>query len=192
MKTFPTRTEMVAEYIKPGAVVAEIGVYRGGFSRTIFDTCKPSKLFLIDAWESYKAYEKDSLCHTNQDDNMQATKNSFASEIAAKKVEIIKGYSSMVAKGWPHCLDDLFLDSNHAKEFVLEDLIAWSAHIKPGGVIMCHDYTQRPAAKEMGFGVVEAVAEFCEKFGWVVVATTEEPDWPSCALMKILPKPPGY
>lgn len=184
MKTLPNREVLIRELIKPGDVVAEIGVYRGGFSRTIFDTCQPSKLFLIDAWESYAAYEKDSLCHTNQDDNMQATKNSFAKEIAAGKVEVIKGYSSMVAKGWPHCLDKLFLDSNHAYEFVLEDLIAWSAHIKPGGCIMCHDYTNREAALAMGFGVIPAVAAFCKKFGWEVTHTTQEPDWPSCALSR--------
>lgn len=184
MKTFPDRAAMIASLVSPGLVGAEIGVYRGGFSRTIFDACAPSKLFLIDAWESYAAYAKDSLCHTNQDDNMQATKNSFSAEIAAGKIEVIKGYSSMVAKGWPTCLDFLFLDSNHAFEFVLEDLIAWSAHIKPGGIIMCHDYTSRPAALEMGFGVIPAVAEFCEKFGWEVVATTEEADWPSCAIKR--------
>lgn len=191
-KSIIDREALIKEYIKPNSVVAEIGVYRGGFSRTIFDTCKPTKLFLIDAWESYPAYEKDSLCHTNQDDNMQATKNSFASEIRAGKVEVIKGYSSMVAKGWPHCLDSLFLDSNHAYEFVLEDLIAWSKHIKTGGVLMCHDFTERPAALEMGFGVPKACKEFCEKFGWTIVAVTQEPDWPSCAMMKNFPPPAGY
>lgn len=192
MKTFINREAMILEYIKPGAVVAEVGVYRAGFSRTIFDSCHPSMLYLIDAWEPYKAYEKDSLCHTNQTDNMEASKNLFAKEMRAGTAEVIKGFSSMVAKGWPHCLDDLFLDSNHAEEFVLEDLIAWSAHIKPGGVIMCHDYTDRPAALEMGFGVIPAVKTFCEKFGWTVVAITQEPDWPSCALMRNLQKPVGY
>ena len=183
-KTFTTREEMVKELIQPGTAGAEVGVYRGGFSRTIYDTCKPAKIFLIDAWEQYKAYEKDSLCHTNQTDNMEATKHNFASEIRAGKAEVIKGYSSLVAKGWSTQLDWLFLDSNHAYEFVLEDLIAWSKHIDEGGVIMCHDFTSRPAALAMGFGVIPAVETFCEKFGWEVFATTQEPDWPSCALRR--------
>jgi hypothetical protein len=183
MKTFPTREDMIAELVPPGTVGAEIGVYRGGFSRELIAR-KPSKLFLIDAWEPYKAYELDSLCHTNQEDNMEATKNTMAASISAGTCEVIKGYSSMVAKGWPTPLDWLFLDSNHAYEFVLEDLIAWSSHIKPGGILMCHDFTERPAAMEMKFGVVPAVEEFCAKFGWEVFAITEEADWPSCAIRR--------
>lgn len=184
MITFLDRETLVQHFIKPGSVVAEVGVYRAGFSRKIFDLCKPSMLYCIDAWEPYKAYEKDSLCHTNQTDNMEASKNEMRREIAAGKCEVIKGYSSMVAKGWPHKLKDLFLDSNHAPEFVLEDLIAWSPHVEDGGTIMCHDYTDRPAALAMGFGVIPAVAEFCAKFGWEVVAITQEADWPSCAIQR--------
>lgn len=192
-KSIINRETLVKELVKPGLVGAEVGVYRGGFSRTIFDTCKPSKLFLIDAWESYKAYEKDSLCHTNQDDNMQATKHNFSSEIRSGKAEVIKGYSSMVAKEWNAPLDFLYLDANHSFEFVLEDLIAWSKHINPGGVLMCHDFTETSAgAIAMNFGVVRAVNEFCEKFGWMITHVTQEPDWPSCALMKSFPAPAGY
>lgn len=185
MITIPDRLALVQLLVKPGTIGAEIGVYRGGFSRQIFDACQPTKLFCIDAWEPYKAYELDSLCHTNQPDNMEATKALMAPEIELGRCEVIKGYSSMVAKGWPVCLDWLFLDSNHGYEFVIEDLIAWSAHIKPGGIIMCHDFTETSAgAIAMKFGVVRAVAEFCDKFGWEITHVTLEPDWPSCAIRR--------
>jgi len=185
MTILPERLDLVKELVKPGTVGAEIGVYRGGFSRQIFDACQPAKLFCIDAWEPYKAYELDSLCHTNQPDNMEATKALMAAEISAGKCEVIKGYSSMVAKGWPTPMDFLFLDSNHSFDFVLEDLIAWHRHIKDGGVIMCHDFTETSAgAIAMKFGVVRAVAEFCTAYGWEVTHITQEPDWPSCAIRR--------
>ncbi len=185
MKLLPTRNELVTELVRPGSTGAEIGVYRGGFSRQIFDLCSPAMLYCIDSWEPYKAYELDSLCHTNQPDNMEATKNEMKDAIVAKRCEVIKGYSSMVAKGWVVPLDFLFLDSNHAYEFVIEDLIAWSPHIKGGGVIMMHDHTDTSAgAIAMKFGVVRACTEFCEKFGWERTHHTQEPDWPSCAIRR--------
>lgn len=185
MTTLPTRAELVKELVKPGYVGAEIGVYRGGFSRQIYDLCSPAKLFCVDSWEQYKAYELDSLCATNQDDNYEATKHEMRDAIALGKCEVIRGYSSLVAKGWPTSLDFIFLDSNHAYEFVIEDLIAWAPHVKPEGVIMCHDFTETSAgAIAMKFGVVRAVNEFCEKFGWDLTHITQEPDWPSCAIRR--------
>lgn len=193
MKTLPTRNDLIKELVLPGTIGAEIGVYRADFSRQIYDLCSPKMLYLIDAWESYQEYSLDSLCHTNQDDNMQASKNAMAREIALGRCAAIKGRSVEVAKRWTVPLDWIFLDSNHAYEFVAEDLLAWSAHIKPGGVIMCHDYTETSAgAIAMKFGVVRAVNEFCDKHGWIVTRVTQEPDWPSCAIQKLLQKPPGY
>ncbi len=174
---------MIADLIKPGQVGAEIGVYRGGFSRKIAEL-GVAHLYCIDAWTVYDAYAKDSLCHTNQDDNCQATKNELKQFIDAGKCTVIKGFSSVVADGWTKPLDFLFLDSIHTAPFVLQDLTKWSPAIKEGGIIMCHDYTDRPAALAMDFAVIPSVSEFCENFGWEVFATTQEPDWPSCAIRR--------
>jgi hypothetical protein len=183
MQTFPTRQALIKELVKPGSIGAEIGVYRGGFSKQIAEL-GVSHLFCIDAWTVYPAYEKDSLCHTNQDDNMQATKHELRSFIADGKCSVIKGFSAEVGRAWVAPLDFIFLDGNHEYSYVLEDLRVWSKHIKDGGVIMCHDYTNREAALAMDFGVIPAVSRFCEEEGWEVFAITEEGDWPSCALRR--------
>lgn len=184
MKTLPTREDLIRELVKPGDVGAEIGVYRGGFSRKIADL-GVAMLYCIDAWAKYAAYEKDSLCHTNQDDNCEATKHELREFIAAGKCEVIRSYSLDAAMAWTVPLDFIFLDSNHAYEFAKPDLVAWSQYIKPGGVIMCHDFTETSAgAIQMGFGVVRAVKEFCAEHGWEITHVTQEPDWPSCALRK--------
>ncbi len=184
MKTLPTREELIAEIIKPGMVGAEIGVYRGAFSKQIL-ALPVQKLFCIDAWTRYKAYELDSLCHTNQDDNHEATKNELADDIQKGRCGVIRGFSSIVVKSWETPLDFLFLDSIHNYEFVIEDLRNWEKHIKPGGVIMCHDFTETSAgAIAMKFGVVRAVKQFCEENGWHITHVTQEPDWPSCAISR--------
>lgn len=185
MKTPIDRQALVKELIQPGWVGAEIGVYRAGFSRQIYDLCQPAKLFCIDAWEHYKEYEIDSLCHTNQDDNWQASKNEMADAIQAGRCEVIRGRSMDVVKNWKTQLDFFFLDSIHTYEFVRDDLAEWSKHVKPGGVILCHDFTETSAgAIAMNFGVVRAVKEFCEKNGWEISHVTQEPDWPSCAIKR--------
>lgn len=184
MITLPTREDLIQALVKPGDVVAEIGVYRGGFSRKIAEL-GVKMLYCIDAWAKYAGYEKDSLCHTNQDDNYEATKRELSSFIAQNKCEVIRAYSTVLAPGWVHCLDSIFLDSNHAYEFVKADLEAWAPHVKPGGVIMCHDFTETSAgAIAMGFGVVRAVNEFCATHGWEITHITQETDWPSCALRR--------
>lgn len=184
MKTLPTREDLVKELIKPGSIGAEIGVYRGGFSRKILELCKPAKLYCIDAWTQYDDYKKDSLCATNQDDNMQATKHELRQWIAKGECEVIKGFSAAVARRFTTKLDFIFLDSIHTYPYVLEDLREWHDLIKPDGVIMLHDYTDRPAAKAMDFGVIEAVSQFCNEADWELIAITQEGDWPSAAIRR--------
>lgn len=185
MKSFLNRNELIRELIKPGTVVAEVGVYRGGFSRQIAEL-GPSHLYCIDAWTQYPAYEKDSLCHTNQDDNMQATKHELKPWIDRGQCTVIKGFSADVARTWKGPkLAALFLDSIHTFPYVLEDLREWSKHIADDGVIMLHDYTDRPAALAMDFGVIPAVAQFCKEAGWEVTHITQEGDWPSAAIRRL-------
>lgn len=184
MKLLPTREDLIKELVRPGSVGAEIGVYRGGFSRKIAE-CGVLMLYAIDAWARYKEYEKDSLCHTNQDDNCEATKRELAPWISQGKCEVIRSRSTDAAQAWVIPLDFIFLDSNHAYEFVKADLEAWEKYIKPDGVIMCHDFTETSAgAIQMGFGVVRAVNEFCANHGWEITHVTQEGDWPSCALRR--------
>jgi len=185
MKNFATREDMIAELIPGGSVGAEIGVYRGDFSLELIKTGL-SKLFLVDAWKAYDAYALDSLNATNQDANYTDTLSRLRAQIDAGRVEVIRGFSADVARKWKGPkLSWIFLDSNHAYEFVKEDLIEWSKHIAPDGFIMMHDHTDSSAgAIAMRFGVVKACRGFCEEFGWEITHHTQEADWPSCAIRR--------
>lgn len=184
MIIFTDRQSMIKTLVNPGEVGAEVGVYRGGFSHEIAKR-GVSHLYCIDAWTRYADYEIDSLCATNQDDNMQATKHELKEYIDAGKCTVIKGFSASVAKEWKTPLDFLYLDSIHTFEFVIEDLRAWSKHIKEGGIIMGHDFTETsPGAIAMNFGVVKAFRLFCEEAGWEIIAVSQEGDWPSVAIRR--------
>jgi hypothetical protein len=52
IKIFDTRDEMIKELLAPGSVIAEVGVFDGGFSERIFNINQPKELVLIDIWYS--------------------------------------------------------------------------------------------------------------------------------------------
>lgn len=183
MKSLPTREELIQELVQPGTVGAEIGVYRGAFSKELLAR-KPAKLFLIDAWAKYDEYALDSINNEDQEANLQTTKDNVADGLRNGSVEIVRGFSTEVAARWRTPLKWFFLDSNHTKEHVAADLRSWSVHLELDGFIMCHDYTNREGVKAMNFGVIEAVDQFCEEFGWEITHLTQEHDWPSVALRR--------
>ena len=52
MITFETREDLL-NYLGIDLKIAEIGVFKGEFSKFIFDNLKPKELFLVDIFEGY-------------------------------------------------------------------------------------------------------------------------------------------
>jgi Methyltransferase domain len=71
-------------------------------------------------------------------------------------------------------LDWIYIDGLHSYDGVRSDLDHYKSKVKPGGLIMGHDYTNHARAKELNFGVVEAVDEFVEREGFSFLALTQE------------------
>jgi predicted O-methyltransferase YrrM len=93
------------------------------------------KLYGIDLWESYPGYK-------------DFEKNTI-DESYAKALESVKGYDCTLIKGWSHevveqfedeSLDFVFIDGNHAFEFVVRDIAGWSKKVREGGIVCGHDY----------------------------------------------------
>jgi len=171
--SLPSRFHLIHNIVQPGSVGAEIGVWRGEFAEELAKTTA-AKIYLVDSWQQYKEYHAD-MCSPSEtyEQALAEVKQRFAREITFGRVEIVRAFSVMAALNHETpMLDWIYLDANHQYEFVLADLIAWSWRIKLGGCIMGHDFCERP---EERFGVIRAVEEFCEKFNWRLVGTTEEP-----------------
>jgi hypothetical protein len=66
-----------------------------------------------------------------------------------KKVIPKKGESKVVGAKWRRKIDLLFIDGDHSEKAVMSDLKTWVKHVKEGGCILLHDYTEncgvRPA-----------------------------------------------
>ena len=172
MITLPTRLDLM-KMLPSGGLAAEIGVRQGAFSNEILSHCPLRRLYLIDAWKAYEDF-KDPCTQEQHDAFFMETKR-MASHHGNRAI-IIRGFSERVALNNFEIpkLDGVYIDGNHSKEAAKRDLIVWSKRLKPDGVLMGHDYTDQPLAKEYEIQVIEAVTEFCEEYGWVLTHLTDE------------------
>jgi cephalosporin hydroxylase len=163
--------------------VAEIGVLTGEFSAEILTIPGLSSLVLVDAWTHFEEgpYTKDlaNCDQGGQDSREMNVRLRFAND---DRVEIIKGFSAEVAQQFEDkSLDCSYIDAGHDYDSVLADLKAWS---RVSAYLLCHDFTDSPEAQTQGFGVIPAVHEFCQQYGWKIDAISSEADWPTVLLVQ--------
>lgn len=171
---YETRLDMIAA---TGGHGAEIGVQRGVFSEQILPHV--ASLALIDAWDSSLCDPRDParIPQGGQEENYRKVCERFDFE---PKVRILRMSSLEAASHFKdRSLDWVYLDAGHDYVSVMEDLTAWARVVRD--CIMGHDYTRSDEAVSMGFGVVAAVNDFCDAFGWEVVALTGD-EWLSFKL----------
>lgn len=157
------------EQLPKAAVVAEIGVASGGFSRKILDTCNPTTLHLIDPWDSVSdLYDETALAR------VQAR---YETEIEAGTVVLHRGYSTAMLHTFPdRSLDWLYLDAAHDFENVRKDLEACKPKLKFDGILAGHDYTRWAHDARERYGVIEAVNAFCVQEDWEMIYLSNELD----------------
>lgn len=141
------------------SIGAEIGTFKGETAKFLAKKLPNLEmLYCIDPWITYDNYEVTlGRNKKGKDFNRlyEAAKNTLKE---FNNVKIIKEFSSnAVLKFDDYSLDFVFIDGNHAYEYVLQDIMMWYTKIKNGGIISGHDY-----GKER-FGVTEAVNEFFGK-----------------------------
>lgn len=179
MYLLPINRRELLDVLPKGGVVAEIGVATGDFSKEIATRSQPGALHLIDPWVHWEREDylgdPENVAQGEHDGRYDAVCSMFSDGIAAGSVFVHRDYSVPAAARFPDAsFDWVFLDGMHTFDAVLEDLRAWAPKIKPGALLMGHDYANHPYAKEMGFGVVEAVDRFVAETEWEIVFLTLE------------------
>ncbi|MGA0394208.1 MAG: class I SAM-dependent methyltransferase [Rhodospirillales bacterium] len=181
------RVDLLALLPQQG-VVAEIGVWRGDFSREIFKKNKPSKFHLIDPWRFIDRddYRDDPTNSQNKEheENYQLVKRAFRRHEKKGRAVLHRELSTEAAPQFPdNYFDWIYLDGMHTYEAVKEDLRAFAPKLKNDGLILGHDYTNQKKVQELQFGVVDAVNEFVAEEGYDFFALTTE-DYPTYVLVK--------
>lgn len=150
----------LVDVLPGGSVGAEIGVWRGDFSRVLLDRVEPRRLHLVDRWApgsggtSGAQGRRVATADRDMDRLYREVLSRFADDPA---VEIHRASSVEAADGFPDdSLDWIYLDADHRYESVQADLEAWIPKVKAGGLVCGDDYK---TSGWWGQGVTRAVCE---------------------------------
>lgn len=184
----------ISNYIGNGKGV-EVGVFKGDFSKQILQSWGGT-LYMVDVW---KGLGEEYIDISNHNFHTEAYKETMDNIHGCEDRGIMIRASSKVASEMfeDESLDFVFIDANHAYDFVVEDIKLWYPKLKKGGMFSGHDYILMdwyndpnfaPNSKDKYiytftdegqqiyngiFGVNPAVDEFCESMGYKVNHTGE-------------------
>jgi hypothetical protein len=152
-----TRDEFFRDVLPVGSEIAELGVFLGSFSDVILKLNRPSRLWLVDPWESL-TYE---CCDTNNSHTIVVVNAHHLAAWAAQKyqhwpeVTVCRETSHSFLSKCPK-LDCVYIDTSHDYESTAQELAASLQVVRHGGWIGGHDLNLT--------GVAHAVREFRETY----------------------------
>jgi hypothetical protein len=166
---FETRNDLIATLPK-NMKGAELGVFKGEFSKTIVEIMNPKELYLIDIFQGIMGSgdkDGDNFEKISLDESYENLKKHFEHN---NNVKIIKGFTvNELSKIEDNYLDFVYVDAGHEYHDVKNDLEVSYKKVKNGGIIMGHDYN-----KDTFAGLCLAVDEFCEKYGLNIKYLTKD------------------
>ena len=187
--------QLIKELI-PVGVGVEVGSFNGDFAKDIL-TRWNGKLYLVDVWRALgEEYNDASNMKDHADAYFDTMKNIDGFE---DRAIMIRATSEQAVQLFAdESLDFIYIDANHAYDFVKQDLEMWFPKLKPGGIFSGHDYLgldwyndpnfcpngkdkyiwvdmpNGQPQKYIGmYGVVPAVDEFCKEHNYKVNKTGE-------------------
>lgn len=171
-RLLPSRDDILP-LLPKHAVIAEVGVMKGGFSRKILDVCKPSTFYAIDEYRVHTLPEVWGCPITEFFEGKTHRgffESKFGADIATGVVKVLEGDSGAMLNALPDkSVDVIYLDADHNYLAVVRDLEVIRRKIKPvTGLIILNDYIMRD--DNGPYGVIQAGHEFMLRDRWEMVA----------------------
>lgn len=153
---------------------AEIGVWCGEFAEVLCRGMTGLRLLCVDPWQAYGEYHERKNDQGRLDRAYAETRARLEPFTCVIERRTSLDAARLVADA---SLDFVFIDANHRKAFVLDDLAAWTPKVRAGGIIAGHDYgsTDRRATIE----VKDAVDEYTLAHGIAPVFVAAKDKAPS-------------
>lgn len=194
---FNTRDELIENLstLIPNGKGVEVGVYKGSFSKYILSKWGGT-LYMVDVWRGLGDEYQDMSNHIYHSDAYSTTMENIQGY--EDRGIMIRANSKIASEMFEdESLDFVYIDANHAYDFVVEDINLWFPKLKKGGIFSGHDYMRMdwyndPNFCQNGkdkhiytntfdgglfyngvFGVNPAVDEFCAKHNYKVNVTDE-------------------
>lgn len=115
-------------------VVVNIGAGAGTSGLALRETRKDAQIYTID------------ISNGGPYGGMANEKNAFEGKDLVLPIQVL-GDSKETGKRWPSVrkgqdtgIDMLFIDGDHSYEGCVGDILAWAKYVKPGGLIVFHDF----------------------------------------------------
>lgn len=147
------------KHLPKNAICAEIGVWKGEFSRKILSVTRPKMLHLIDPWLFMGEYPNrwyGGSFATSQSDMDKIYERVLREFGDIATIHRRRSCDALASLPDGH-LDWVYIDADHSYEAVLADLELSRQKVKRGGCIAGDDLDWRP---EEGMPVKRAVDEF--------------------------------
>ena len=122
----------------PNGKGAEIGTFKGEFAKEILQNWSGT-LYMIDVWRPLGEEYLDSSNHAVHSTAYSETMNNISGY--EDRGIMIRATSEVAADMFEReSLDFVYIDANHAYDFVVEDIKLWYPKVKSGGYLCGHDY----------------------------------------------------
>lgn len=132
----------------------ELGVASGVFSEQIIRANPQMHLIGIDPYlpyTDYRDYAKQSTFTKMENDALGRLSNIHNYEFMKKlSMDALNEFED-------ESLDFLYIDANHEDPFITQDIEAWPAKVRSGGIVCGHDYMR---TREGNFKVKEAIRKY--------------------------------
>ena len=139
----------ILEQLVKNSIFVEVGVWKGDFSKKIWDISNPKLLVLVDSWtfdEKVRgcAPQVNGNEPLNQNFFDQAKQETYNKFIKEKNVLILDLNSSEASSNYKdNYFDYIYLDAEHTYQAVINDLNVWYPKLKKNGVLFGDDYYWR-------------------------------------------------
>jgi hypothetical protein len=163
----------------------EVGTHRGKFAHDFLHHWPGKLLYCIDPWDNPPGYEQqgeilraDLGGGASREEDYRAALRLL--EVHKNRFKPVRALSSEAAQQFKDGqLDFAYIDGNHERAYVEEDLRLWWPKVKAGGMLAGHDFIC-PCAPDGGWGqhIQPAVLEHCARHGVDVHLVVEENGMP--------------
>lgn len=137
------RRVLMLQIMPKNAVVAEIGVWRGLFSKKILKICQPKALHLIDPWSFQPEFSSAIYGNPERPNEPEAVYQRVCEKFRNDaRVHIHRQTSDEAFASFPDdYFDWVYIDGNHHAPYIDRDLQNALRTVKPDGIITGDDYS---------------------------------------------------
>jgi predicted O-methyltransferase YrrM len=130
-----------------GGTFVEIGSWKGRSTSFVGPVCNANgtRLVCIDHWSGSHDTLAGRYAAALAVEDIEQTFRSNMRELGIAVDVIAEPSTTAALRFEPGSVDRVFLDGSHDGPSVTEDLVAWSARVRPGGVLAGHDYDPKHA-----------------------------------------------